>query len=100
MSDLKATKDTQMSDLLIPRKGKSTSLHADGDSAQETMVTKEYSALELLELGESFKQAKRISHTCLVRPWDMGADGLTLSAVEAEKLKDVTISPEATGCTS
>lgn len=99
MSDLKATKDTQESGLSIPRKGKFMSLHSHGDSAQETMVTKEYSALELLELGESFKQAKRIPNTCLVRPWDMGADGLTLSATEAEKLRE-TISPEATGCTS
>lgn len=100
MSDLNATKDTQESDLLIPRKGKFMSLHAHRDSAQETIVTKEYSALKLLELGESFKQAKRIPHTCLVRPWDMGADELTLSAAEAEKLRDVTISPEATGYTS
>ena len=83
MSDLKATKDSQESDLLLPRKEKPTSLHADGDSAQETMVTKEYSALELLELGESFTSKENLPHMP-VKPWDMGADGLTLSAAEAK----------------
>lgn len=58
------------------------------------MISREYSAAELLEFGKTFKQTmKEPLIAWLVRLWDMGAYGISLTAVEAEKLSHVTNFP-------
>lgn len=58
------------------------------------MVTKEYSTLELLELGRSFKQGMKDSLAAwLVRLCDLGADGISLSAAKAEELSNILTHP-------
>jgi hypothetical protein len=45
----------------------------------------------MLKLGEYFKQVvKEPLTTCLASLWDMGTDGIRLSAVEAEGLSNIS----------
>lgn len=58
------------------------------------MTIREFSVLGLLELGKRFKQAVKESLTAwLVKLWDAGTGGVTLSAVEAEKRRNVSTGP-------
>lgn len=57
---------------------------------QETRVIKKYSALEVLRLGKFKQVAKEPVLAWLVRLWDTGVDGIRLTAVETEKLSNVT----------
>lgn len=52
---------------------------------QETKVIRKHSALELLELGKSFKPVvKELIIVWLVRPWDMGVDAISLTSIPPE----------------
>lgn len=57
-------------------------------------MIREYSAVELLEFGKTFKQTMKEPVTArLERLWDTGAYGICLTAVEAEKLSHLTNYP-------
>lgn len=57
----------------------------------ETRVVRKSLALQFMKLGETFKQAvKEPFAAWLVRLWNMGIDGINLTAVGAEKLSHVT----------
>lgn len=60
---------------------------------QETRVIKKYSALEVLKLGKFKQVANEPVPAWLVRLWDTGVEGIRLTAVETEKLSDVTSHP-------
>lgn len=63
------------------------------DPMQKPSVIKKYSALELLELGKTFKQVTEDPFSgWLVRLWDVGVDGISVT-VAAGKLSDVTSQP-------
>lgn len=52
---------------------------------QETKVIRKHSALELLELGKSFKPVmKELVTVWLVRPWDMGVNTISLTSTLPE----------------
>lgn len=60
----------------------------------EVSVSRRHPALELLELGKTFKQAAKEPVTAWpVRLWDMGVDGISQAAVEAGKLSAVICHP-------
>lgn len=65
-----------------------------GALIMETVITREQSISELLELGKNLKQAMGESlTTLLVKLTDMEADKVSLSTVQVEKLSNATAHP-------